>query len=612
MARVRALISGSSDPEPKEIGRASRDTTGTGTRSSPRKPAAKPYSELDGINRGGEGHSGVGLRPKVTAKPTDARRQVRLAPLPAKIALQPPGGMFPPVQETKRAPKRQVKSEDQRLQYLEDPFNGVPVLASTTGRGSESSCEVEMEESIWCGSDSSSDDDDEQSLGSDGPRAVSRRTNGAIGVREKALNLGGRKDLSSRTKTTSGPNHTLRRPSPTTERYKTGTADILRPSSSSDQDSHGAILRFSPPRLYSPPKAAPLDRPVTPPQSPSKARLQSPSKTKMRVPTPTLRQSLDAFWNVKTVNEWNDQYSPQKPLQSPTKSKPPNAPLESPTSSPRKAGSPSKRSRAEIDAKKAFEERKHRIAEDFLRELDDSVTDGQIRTLTTTTGGVQFVWSKTLKSTAGRANWRKATTRSRKPDGSVETTLAHYASIELAEKVIDDEHRLLNVVAHEFCHLANFMVSGIKDQPHGRDFKKWGQKCTRAFRSRGVEVTTKHSYEIEYKYVWLCDNADCAAEFKRHSKSINPERHKCGSCRGTLRQVRPAPRRGHAGYAAFVKCHFGEMKKSLPGASQREVMEAIGRKYRQEKAGKQTAVAVGTDEMEALVDQIEVISLVDD
>ena len=157
--------------------------------------------------------------------------------------------------------------------------------------------------------------------------------------------------------------------------------------------------------------------------------------------------------------------------------------------------------------------------------------------------------------------------------------------------MIDDEHRLLNVIAHEFCHLANFMVSGVKNQPHGRDFKAWGRKCTQAFKDRGVEVTTKHSYEIEYRYIWQCSNEECAAEFKRHSKSIDPKRHTCGSCRGKLIQTKPAPRKeaGEKGYAAYVKQHFAEVKREMPAsATQKEIMEALGRKYRLDKATKAT------------------------
>lgn len=143
------------------------------------------------------------------------------------------------------------------------------------------------------------------------------------------------------------------------------------------------------------------------------------------------------------------------------------------------------------------------------------------------------------------------------------------------------------------------MISGIKDQPHGRSFKDWGRKCTKAFGERGIEVTTKHTYEVDYKYIWQCSNEDCAVEFKRHSKSIDPKRHTCGSCRSKLAQIKPVPRQGAGGgatgYAAYVKKHFAAVKAVMPGASQKEVMEAVARKYR---AGKALAVesAAGTGE----------------
>lgn len=351
------------------------------------------------------------------------------------------------------------------------------------------------------------------------------------------------------------------------------------------------------------------ERPVTPPASPTKSKLVSPSKKKPRIPTPPHRPSIDAFWNPHQVNNWNDQYSPQKPLVSPKKNRflprDDNA-SDSPTTSPRKSQSPTKRTRVEIQAKKDFEIQKHKICEDFFAELDEKITHGKIKELAESTNGVRFIWSKTLNSTAGRANWRRQTEKTINPDGSVTHTYHHHASIELAEKVIDDEERLLNVVAHEFCHLANFMVSGIKDQPHGRQFKAWGAKCTRLFAARGVEVTTKHSYQIDYKYIWSCTNELCQQDFKRHSKSIDPAKHACGTCRGKLVQVKPVPRKGAAaasakagaagvvgGYAGFVKQHFADIKAGMAGATHKEVMQALGQRYREQKAAAATAEGTG-------------------
>jgi hypothetical protein len=123
--------------------------------------------------------------------------------------------------------------------------------------------------------------------------------------------------------------------------------------------------------------------------------------------------------------------------------------------------------------KKTWDERKRYLAADFFKELDNTIAQGKLSEMTTSTGGVELIWSKKLNSTAGRANWRREKIRDPQPDGSVLISYKHTASIELAEKVIDDEVRLINVVAHEFWHLCNFMISGIRDSPHGKEFKEW-------------------------------------------------------------------------------------------------------------------------------------------
>jgi hypothetical protein len=236
-----------------------------------------------------------------------------------------------------------------------------------------------------------------------------------------------------------------------------------------------------PPKRYSPHKATTL-RPSTPPPSPRKFKLVSPSKGRPeRIPTPPLKPNLDAFWSQEVINEWNDQYSPRKTVISPRKNRlitpqldaDSDEDLPSPSASPRKAQRPVKRDKKVIQAKKAFEASKQDTAEAFLKELDNKITNGEVSELAASGGGVQIIWSKKLNSTAGRANWKRECTRITLPNGAVEKTFKHFASIELAEKVIDDEERLINVLAHEFCHLANFMVSGVKDNPHGKEFKQW-------------------------------------------------------------------------------------------------------------------------------------------
>ena len=649
MARLRKV-----DPEDAPFTDESRrsglgaqtTTSKPATRSSPRKKATTTYRERTELSES-ESDDETKLQPKSTPNPiaTGNGKQRRLAPLKSAslskpLQIQP---LLLPASDRATGLDKRKCNTSLFSRKLPSPAKQKKKAPTPTPPESEESgpedadVEVEVEESVWCGSDASSESDEDELpsprkfLGfQEKPQA--KREIARAGVPDDGLDLARRLDDFNLDDTKAPALE---------ERPEPSLADVpkdsSRPGTSSSKENDAAILRFSPPRLHSPPKNFP-DRPVTPPQSPSKSRLQSPSKTKPRVPSPKIRQSLDAFWNAETVNEWNDQYSPRKILKSPKKFQPPAEEPSSPTaaaSSPRKAQqSPTKRTKAEREARQAFEDTKHHLAETFLAELDDRITSGRIRALAASTGGVKFIWSKTLNSTAGRANWRRETSKIRTVDATnSKTTVKHHASIELASKVIQSEHRLLNVLAHEYCHLANFMISGIKDQPHGRSFKVWARKVTDAFGERGIEVTTKHSYEIEYKYVWRCRGEECGSEFKRHSKSIDPRRHTCGQCRGGLVQVKPTPRGGRdsggggagngagvGGYAAFVKEHFAATKRSLPaGASQKEVMEAVGRKYRAEKAGAQRLGDDGTaglpdrtGGMDKLAHGIEVIELEDE
>ncbi|USP73093.1 hypothetical protein yc1106_00367 [Curvularia clavata] len=446
-------------------------------------------------------------------------------------------------------------------------------------------------------------------------------------------------------------------PQPTHARSSSFAASS-RPTSSASNGAL-AILTYSPTptKKRSPCKAPPLERPATPPLAPSSpGKLVSPSKKKPVVPKAVDldgRPSLDAFWNPAAVNDWNEQHSPAKPLVSPRKQKwredivkmmegvaledssdeSYQSPIESPKKKPAKR-SATKQKTSDVEPtqtvkqireqRKAFSETKHAIAEAFLIELDTTIASGRIRELSESTGGIKLVWSKTLKTTAGRANWRREQIRIRTGPLSTDTRteIRHHCSIELAEKVIDDEERLYNVLAHEFCHLTTFMISEVRNNPHGAEFKSWGRKATAAFgASKGVEVTTKHSYQIEYKYVWEC--IACGYEFKRHSKSVDPARHSCGKCKGRLAQTKPKPRGAGAGvgtaaagqvgkkekseYQVFVKANFARVKKELEAqgkdAQMGKVMEAVAREYRESKGAK-AKEEVG--ELEAKLDGLKI------
>ncbi|KAE8147530.1 SprT-like family-domain-containing protein [Aspergillus avenaceus] len=334
------------------------------------------------------------------------------------------------------------------------------------------------------------------------------------------------------------------------------------PSSQLQQDLDNFLGRDESPRLGSDAEQEdsadqrPVAEPVnlaTPPASPSPTKLRSPTKSKIRIPPTPFRESSDAFWCQETNVDWIEQHSPRKALEEFAESDheadvdlmPRNREAQKAPKSPSKTAlkkAEIAKKKAALAEKKSFDDRKAAIAEDFFKVLDDLVTDGEIQKLTEETGGLAIIWSKTLQTTAGRANWKRERTRTQ--DGQTSPS-KHRASIELAERVIDDEHRLLNTLAHEYCHLTNYMISNVHNNPHGPSFKQWGLKCKEALRDHPVyggrvEVTTKHSYKIDYKYVWSC--VDCGQTYGRHSKSIDPTKSRCGKCKGLLQQIKPKPR----------------------------------------------------------------------
>ena len=182
-----------------------------------------------------------------------------------------------------------------------------------------------------------------------------------------------------------------------------------------------------------------LFQPKTPPKVPNKScdarGIRSPSKKPPRIPQVPHCADADLFWDQHLVDDWNMQHSPSKTLRS-------------------TPGSPSKRNvnTSRSETRKAFQSAKHDIARIFLAELDDEITQGRLAQLTESTGGIRITWTKTLNTTAGRANWKREALRPKSVDANADPLLIrHHASIELAEKVVGDENQLLNVIAHEFC-----------------------------------------------------------------------------------------------------------------------------------------------------------------
>lgn len=97
-----------------------------------------------------------------------------------------------------------------------------------------------------------------------------------------------------------------------------------------------------------------------------------------------------------------------------------------------------KQNRKEIESKRLFKKEKHEIAQAFLAQLECKVGSGLISKWTASTGGIQIVWSKRLRTTAGRALVRRRRVQRDSCPGEKSTT-GYTATIELSEKVLDNE-----------------------------------------------------------------------------------------------------------------------------------------------------------------------------
>jgi predicted SprT family Zn-dependent metalloprotease len=158
-----------------------------------------------------------------------------------------------------------------------------------------------------------------------------------------------------------------------------------------------------------------------------------------------------------------------------------------------------------------FTRRREVYSQSLFDKLNRGAFDGKLPE------AMQITWNKRLNRTAGM-------TRLKRVNGQ------RVATIELSTKVLTNHERLEATLAHELCHAAAWLVHGVSKPPHGKHFKFWGQQVERNFPE--LEITTCHSYEIQFKFRWVCKT--CTQTYGRHSKSIDITKQRCGVCRSTL------------------------------------------------------------------------------
>ena len=152
---------------------------------------------------------------------------------------------------------------------------------------------------------------------------------------------------------------------------------------------------------------------------------------------------------------------------------------------------------------------------------------------------IAILWSRRLTSSVGMFSSRGGPRAAFTHRNCRQIRLSLLLFEQLAHRTLSIEQELRNTLAHEMIHQWQFDI--LKRRPdHGLAFLK---KMTQINRSGEVAVTTYHSLEKEVlalsRFSWQC--LDCGQLYRRQRKTIQPQRHHCGACRGTLQELTSEP-----------------------------------------------------------------------
>jgi len=235
-----------------------------------------------------------------------------------------------------------------------------------------------------------------------------------------------------------------------------------------------------------------------------------------------------------------------------------------------------------------FKRNRENITNETFHEFNTSIFKGAL-------SGVDIQWSTRLTKTAGLTRLKR-----RSKDGNA----VRIAAIELSTKLIDGEDRLRSTLCHEMCHAAQWLVDNVAKPPHGSCFKKWAGLSMRKI--NGMLVTTTHDYVTNsFKFAWACSAEGCPVVIQRHSRSLDPDRHCCGKCKGKFVEIEvpstlsaddvakngftPKKKKKVSGFSLFVQANSAGVRATLQAQSydkkiaQTEVMKECGRLWRDKK-----------------------------
>ena len=162
---------------------------------------------------------------------------------------------------------------------------------------------------------------------------------------------------------------------------------------------------------------------------------------------------------------------------------------------------------------------------------------------------IDLAWSRRLTSSVGMFVSRRGPRPQLDRDGLRPPTKREIRlSLPLLQQALQrseyGEQEIVNTLAHEMIHQWQFDI--LKRRPnHGSDFLR---KMTEMNRNGTLAITVYHSLQKEVlalaRFSWRC--RQCGRVYRRQRRTIEPRRHHCGVCRGSLQELDPSHVNGHA------------------------------------------------------------------
>ncbi len=154
---------------------------------------------------------------------------------------------------------------------------------------------------------------------------------------------------------------------------------------------------------------------------------------------------------------------------------------------------------------------------------------------------IAIVWSRRLTSSVGmfvsrRGPRPRLNQEGLRPPAKREIRLSLPLLHQVVQRSAYGEQEILNTLAHEMIHQWQFDI--LKRKPnHGPDFLR---KMTEMNRNGTLAITIYHSLQKEVltlaRFSWRC--IQCGRVYRRQRKTIEPRRHQCGVCRGSLQELK--------------------------------------------------------------------------